>query len=378
MQPLLSVLAEGEKEHIIYGPASVEIRDSEGEIIKAEALEDALPQLIRRGRFSKQHADIIVGEILPLYKDSTGKIWKTEVRYPNENDMKMFPYMHKDAASLFAVGNVYGDSFESQNIRKLINEGKFNSFSISGTKLSGGMGEVNKMDLDAITICERGANPDAKFTSIAKSQDKAEHVSKPCGGYGSFNACVAANGDKSDPEAYCAAILHSVEKLDKEYNKEVHKMPDDATAPQQPPAAPAEATAQTVVDVAGQIAELATKLEAIVADVAQLKQASAPKPPEPPKEEKPPEKPEDKPEKKEEEVKKEAPVEVKKEEVKVEPEHISKELRIEKAETPRPNIEPQIEEKGEDFKGRVTKVLNENGQNGIKKFLSAYRKEVLK
>ena len=63
---------------IIYGPASVEVRDREGDKIRAAALQVALPQLLKRGRFSRNHEDILVGEILSSF-ESEGKMYKTGV-----------------------------------------------------------------------------------------------------------------------------------------------------------------------------------------------------------------------------------------------------------------------------------------------------------
>lgn len=37
----------------------------------------------------------------------------------------------------------------------------------------------------------------------------------PFAGYADMAACVAANGDKNDPNAYCAALMHETEKLAK-------------------------------------------------------------------------------------------------------------------------------------------------------------------
>lgn len=39
----------------------------------------------------------------------------------------------------------------------------------------------------------------------------------PFAGYADFAACVAANGDKDDPKAYCGALQAQTEKLDKEH-----------------------------------------------------------------------------------------------------------------------------------------------------------------
>lgn len=43
-------------------------------------------------------------------------------------------------------------------------------------------------------------------------------IKMPFAGYKDFNACVIANQDKDDPEAYCGAIKHKVEE---KVNKQV-------------------------------------------------------------------------------------------------------------------------------------------------------------
>lgn len=52
----------------------------------------------------------------------------------------------------------------------------------------------------------------------------------PFGGYADFAACVAANGDKADPKAYCGAIQAAAEKAlqedtDKRVNQQSEKQP---------------------------------------------------------------------------------------------------------------------------------------------------------
>lgn len=39
------------------------------------------------------------------------------------------------------------------------------------------------------------------------------------GGYADMAACMAAHGDKSDPKAYCEALMQEAEKLDKRFAK---------------------------------------------------------------------------------------------------------------------------------------------------------------
>lgn len=144
---------------IIYGPASVEVRDKEGDKIRASALQVALPQLLKRGRFSRNHEDILVGEILPEF-ESEGKIYKTGVL----NDR------------LMVVGEIWGDTRAGMETQKGIIENKLRSYSISGEALdvqkicdtTGCYRDISKLDLHAVTICEHGMNQAAYFSVIQK------------------------------------------------------------------------------------------------------------------------------------------------------------------------------------------------------------------
>jgi len=146
---------------IIYGPASVEVRDREGDKIRAAALQVALPQLLKRGRFSRNHEDILVGEILPSF-ESEGKMYKTGVI-----DDK-----------LMVVGEIWGDTRAGRETQQGIIDKKLRSYSISGEALdvqkvcdtSGCYRDISKLDLHAVTICENGMNQAAHFSVIQKEE----------------------------------------------------------------------------------------------------------------------------------------------------------------------------------------------------------------
>lgn len=182
--PGLKFLAKGEHELVIYGPASVVIKDREDEIITGPSLKEALPQLFKRARFSLQHLDILVGEILPSFKDGD-KIYESTVRPVTKEDIEMFPKL-KDAnvkvgdQSLFVVGKVWGDTHFCEEVQDQINKGELSSFSVSGQAIAESrkvhcegyscklVNEISKIDLSAVTICRQGMNPAAGFVVINK------------------------------------------------------------------------------------------------------------------------------------------------------------------------------------------------------------------
>lgn len=157
----MRVLKAADGRFIIYGPASVEVRDREGDKIRATALQVALPQLLKRGRFSRNHEDILVGEILSSF-ESEGKIYKTGVI-----DDK-----------LMVVGEIWGDTRAGRETQQGIIDKKLRSYSISGEALdvqkvcdsSGCFRDISKLDLHAVTICENGMNQAAHFSVIQKEE----------------------------------------------------------------------------------------------------------------------------------------------------------------------------------------------------------------
>lgn len=50
---------------VIYGKASVEQVDEDGQVVDISALEDSLSQLLKSGNISRRHKDVRVGEVLP-------------------------------------------------------------------------------------------------------------------------------------------------------------------------------------------------------------------------------------------------------------------------------------------------------------------------
>ena len=151
-------------EYIIYGKASVEIVDSENELIRMSALEKSLPQLLKRARLTINHTDIIVGEILESFEHN-GTIYKTEV----VDD------------TLWVVGKIYNDSQYLNEIINGIDTCKYNSFSISGYVLSQKTtcdkqicyNDITDFELSSITICEKGMNPQAKFRRIKGMRERS-------------------------------------------------------------------------------------------------------------------------------------------------------------------------------------------------------------
>lgn len=163
---------------VIWGPASVEVVDKEGDRIRGEALENALPQLLRRQRLSLEHSDQLVGEILESFETDEEITVEVDGKTFTRNE---FPTdvleMDDMETSLFVAGKVWDDTRQSRQAQEDIENGDIDSYSISGeslvatTKYEEGdvVNDIKELDLSAVTLCEEGMNQKAKFGVVSKA-----------------------------------------------------------------------------------------------------------------------------------------------------------------------------------------------------------------
>lgn len=173
----VGAIHKADDDYVVWGPASVEVVDKERDRIKAEALEDALPQLLKRKRLSYEHSDQIVGDILERFKTeepvtvSVNGHEYTRTEFPT--DVLKLDGMKP---GLFVAGNIYNDTQKSQEVRKQIDNGEIDSYSISGEAVVTEMAvkdgqtftDILKIDLSAVTLCREGMNQKAKFDVVSK------------------------------------------------------------------------------------------------------------------------------------------------------------------------------------------------------------------
>lgn len=180
----VSMVYKADDEFFIWGPASVEIVDKENDKIRVEALEKALPQLLKRARLSYAHTDQIVGRILDGFET------KSPVEVEIDGDVfnrSQFPTNvleldNADAPALYVAGEVYDDSEQAQSVREKIQDGEIDSYSISGEALvtrkqvenDQVYDDILELDLSAVTLCEEGMNQDAKFARITGQVEDVE------------------------------------------------------------------------------------------------------------------------------------------------------------------------------------------------------------
>jgi phage head maturation protease len=151
---------------MVYGYASTEARDDQGEIVKREALADALGDYMKFGNIREMHQ-----------LSAVGKAKNAEV----------------DDKGLYLGAKVVDDRAWDK-----VMEGVYSGFSIGGKVLERAAGDsktINKLRLDEISLVDRPANPEAVFDCWKRS------------------AASEGNLQSDDPVAVLKAAIERIDAL---------------------------------------------------------------------------------------------------------------------------------------------------------------------
>jgi len=148
--------------HIIAGYASVEVIDTQDELIPISVLKDAWENFQANKSFyfgSLMHSNVPVLKILDEYKDSKGQVWKSGV----------------DENGLFIVGEIRQDIQKGRQTWELIEKGKLTGFSIGGETLASStvcegkcFTRIEKMELHEVAVVDRPANKPSVFKIVKR------------------------------------------------------------------------------------------------------------------------------------------------------------------------------------------------------------------
>lgn len=224
----LEEAADGEPQGmVIWGPMSVEVPSRDQKLVRLDALEEALPQLLRRGVFSVGHEDTIVGKIKPVTEadptdlptDTLADLLPDEVSVDDvrrvvtrmqdehgglptgmvtvtEDIARVFPRLQSVVGDAipFVGGQLFRDNKLQDIVEAEIEEGILDGLSISGLTLESGylewcdptgcqvLHEVEDFDFSAVTLApskgqestlagdKQTMNPGATFLPIQQAQ----------------------------------------------------------------------------------------------------------------------------------------------------------------------------------------------------------------
>ena len=162
------VLLKAGNDLVVAGYASVELVDKQGDLITKNALKDGFKKFMADPKYRNvqlAHSNIQVGEVIPNYTDSEGRLWKSEV----------------DDVGMFVVIQLRDDIEKAKEVAAEIRKGKLRGFSIGGQAFKrvrksdpkrGDYQEISKLELHEITICEKGINPEATFRILKEDIQK--------------------------------------------------------------------------------------------------------------------------------------------------------------------------------------------------------------
>jgi HK97 family phage prohead protease len=162
----ISIL-KGANDLVVAGYASVEVVDKQGDVITKEALKDAFQKFMENPSYRNvqlAHSNIQIGDVVPNYTDSEGRLWKSEV----------------DDVGMFVIVKLRDDIEKAKEVSAEIRKGTLRGFSIGGQAFKrvrksdpkrGDYQEISKLELHEITICEKGINPEATFSILKEDTE---------------------------------------------------------------------------------------------------------------------------------------------------------------------------------------------------------------
>ena len=155
---------------VVAGYASVELVDKQGDLITTGALNKAFRKFMSNDKYRNvqlAHSNIQVGDVVPTYTDTNGRVWKSEV----------------DDTGLFVVIQLRNDIEKAREVAAEIRKGNLRSFSIGGQAfkrvnksdgMRGSYREIQDMELHEVTICEKGINTESTFRILKEDTDMTE------------------------------------------------------------------------------------------------------------------------------------------------------------------------------------------------------------
>ena len=163
-------IVKADNDLVIAGYASVEMVDKQGDLITRGALKNAFGDFMKADGYRNvqlAHSNIQVGEVIPAYTDSDGRVWKSGV----------------DDAGMFVVIKLRDDIEKAREVANEIRKGALRGFSIGGQAFKrmrksdqqhGDYTEISKLELHEVTICEKGINPEATFRILKEDTNMNE------------------------------------------------------------------------------------------------------------------------------------------------------------------------------------------------------------
>lgn len=217
------VSEQADDEIVLWGPVSVEAVSSDDKLITMDAIEAALPQLLKRSSISVLHKDQIVGDVLQTASIDPGDAPSTTARrlvehlnaehdglptgvFPvTEAIAGAFPHLEDRVGedAFFAAARIYGDNETARQVQRDALGGELDAFSLSGAPVEQDavrhcdedgcrrVMRIEEMDLSAITLGSRTDASRSPFAARIRNPGAAFRVVQQAGYCPQGEACCA-------------------------------------------------------------------------------------------------------------------------------------------------------------------------------------------
>jgi len=263
-------------DRVIFGAASVAIKDSDNDLITEDALKRAFNSYIERGHVLFYHRNVPIGEVLPSFVAASGDKLVSEVR----------------DGQLNVVVRIYRDTKIANEVWDGIERGALRAFSIGGEVIGDPVKvcedaecktwhkRIDQIDLHEISIVPEPANQAAYFGIVKSKVERMEPTEsqkqeKPCGCKSLTGEDVTRivsellNARKAEHAGDCPEGHHMVdgkcvpmkeEEKSKSETKEKTNMSDETkNEPKAPEPNPLEVRIASLESGLGEIKSLLTK-----------------------------------------------------------------------------------------------------------------------
>jgi len=235
-----------EDKRIFESVLSAEMRDNAGDIVTPDEVKKYIDTFLQRGgTMTEQHSNRHVGRVMDYWEDTilvTDEVIKEAVKAnPNNSNVKgiLRRYKGEEIPIIGVRAQIFDDYPMDDKVWEKIKTGEYRGVSFGGQgddaeydekhggirKALNAMYEVAVVDAPRVALALfTGINDIAQRDDQAAIKQAAKNTCLSCGqtitqgdnnmpfaDYKDFDACVAANKDKDDPEAYCASIKREVE-----------------------------------------------------------------------------------------------------------------------------------------------------------------------
>ncbi len=208
-----------------WGYANVEQVDMQGDLFPIATLEELAPGLTE-SPYNKiflfhNYEDIATGTIIATAVDQRGLLILAKLNEDHQRAPEVWSSILNGSLDGLSMGGsfVEVESYYDEEYDMTITVAKkatASEVSLTSIPVNGGsmlMGAFQKAKKKYI---EKFGDPKMflkgkQVPDLTKKKEGAEYQ-KPFAGYKNFKDCVSKNGDKSNPQAYCATIMRKVEK----------------------------------------------------------------------------------------------------------------------------------------------------------------------